>query len=300
MLVRNDQEKRGKGYALAHAFELLAPDVDAVVVVDADTVVSPNLLRAFEARIQAGALAVQADYAVRNPGVAWRTRLMAIAFGAFHVLRSLARERLRVSSGLRGNGMCFTTRVLAEVPHDAFSIVEDVEYGIRLGEAATGCTTRTRRTCTVRWSRRPRRRNRSVSAGSAGRAALARTRGLPLLPQAIARRDPILLDLAVDILLPPLSTLAVGIVLGVGLALGARDPLGQPISLRIWLVNLLASFCNVLRGWSLSGTGARGLVDLACAPFYVAWKLWMRLRQPARPREWVRTAREAQPGRIVP
>ena len=71
VLVRNDQEKRGKGYALAHAFELLAPDVDAVVVVDADTVVSPNLLRAFEARIQAGALAVQADYAVRNPGVAW-------------------------------------------------------------------------------------------------------------------------------------------------------------------------------------------------------------------------------------
>jgi cellulose synthase/poly-beta-1,6-N-acetylglucosamine synthase-like glycosyltransferase len=133
-----------------------------------------------------------------------------------------------------------------------------------------------------------------------GRAALARTRGLPLLPQAIARRDPILLDLAVDILLPPLSTLAVGIALGLGLASGLGYLLGQPISLRIWLANLLALVLYVLRGWSLSGTGARGLVDLACAPFYVAWKLWMRLRQPARPREWVRTTREAQPGRIVP
>jgi cellulose synthase/poly-beta-1,6-N-acetylglucosamine synthase-like glycosyltransferase len=300
VLVRNDQEKRGKGYALAHAFELLAPDVDAVVVVDADTVVSPNLLRAFEARIQAGALAVQADYAVRNPGVAWRTRLMAIAFGAFHVLRSLARERLRVSSGLRGNGMCFTTRVLAEVPHDAFSIVEDVEYGIRLGEAGHR----------VYYAHEAHVYGEMVSSAKAsqsqrqrwerGRAALARTRGLPLLPRAIARRDPILLDLAVDILLPPLSTLAVGIALGLGLASGLGYLLGQPISLRIWLANLLALVLYVLRGWSLSGTGARGLVDLACAPFYVAWKLWMRLRQPARPREWVRTTREAQPGRIVP
>src|SRR5881394_4074909 len=135
VLIRHDQEKRGKGYALEYAFERVAPEVDALVVVDADTFVSPNLLRAFAARIQAGALAVQADYAVRNPDASWRTRLMAIAFGAFHVLRSAARERLRLSSGLRGNGMCFTSRVLSLVPHDAYSIVEDVEYGIRLGEA---------------------------------------------------------------------------------------------------------------------------------------------------------------------
>src|SRR5258708_8959262 len=90
VLVRRDDEKRGKGYALAHAFERLVSEVDAVVVVDADTVVSPNLLRAFAVRINGGALAVQADYAVRNPNASWRTRLMAIAFGAFHVLRSLA------------------------------------------------------------------------------------------------------------------------------------------------------------------------------------------------------------------
>jgi cellulose synthase/poly-beta-1,6-N-acetylglucosamine synthase-like glycosyltransferase len=295
VLVRHDAERRGKGYALEYAFGRLAGDVDALVVVDADTVVSPNLLHAFAARIDAGALAVQADYAVRNPDASWRTRLMAIAFGAFHVLRSAARERLRLSSGLRGNGMCFTSRVLTLVPHDAYSIVEDVEYGIRLGEAghrvhyageahvygemvsSSGASQSQRR----RWER--------------GRAALARTRGVPLFGRALVRRDPMLLDLAIDIVLPPLSTLATWVVAGFAAALVSTYLLAQPVSFRIWIANLVALLLYVLRGWSLSGTGARGLFELACAPFYVAWKLWLRLRQSDRPKDWVRTTREAQP-----
>jgi cellulose synthase/poly-beta-1,6-N-acetylglucosamine synthase-like glycosyltransferase len=137
VLERHDTEKRGKGYALAHAFEraLLEGRVDAVVVVDADTTVTPNLLRAFDARLQAGALAIQAEYAVANREASWRTRLMHIGFTLFHDVRSRARERLGVSAGLRGNGMAFAVRLLREVPHDAFSVVEDVEYGIRLGRA---------------------------------------------------------------------------------------------------------------------------------------------------------------------
>jgi cellulose synthase/poly-beta-1,6-N-acetylglucosamine synthase-like glycosyltransferase len=295
VLVRRDGERRGKGYALAYAFDHLTANVDAIVVVDADTVVSPNLLRAFAARIRAGALAVQADYAVRNPGASWRTRLMAIAFGAFHVLRSVARERLRLSSGLRGNGMCFTSRVLSLVPHDAYSIVEDVEYGIRLGEAghrvyyAGEAHVYGEMVSSSRASQSQRRR------WERGRAALARTRGVPLLGRAIARRDAMLLDLAIDVLLPPLSTLALWVVLGFVIALSARHFFSEAATLRIWIANLVALVLYVLRGWALSGTGARGLIELACAPVYVVWKVWLRLRQADRPKDWVRTTREAEP-----
>src|SRR4051812_25920841 len=45
VLERKHDELRGKGYALHYAFERLPADVDAVVVVDADTLVSNNLLR---------------------------------------------------------------------------------------------------------------------------------------------------------------------------------------------------------------------------------------------------------------
>jgi len=47
---------------------------------------------------------------------------MTIALGSFDALRSLA---LGLSCGLRGNGMCFSSSLLEEVPHDAASLVED-------------------------------------------------------------------------------------------------------------------------------------------------------------------------------
>ena len=137
VLERTDTSKRGKGYALERAFEQSLREglADAVVVVDADTTVTANLLRAFAVRLSRGAVAAQAEYGVANRTASWRTRLMHIALTLFHCVRSRARERLGVSAGLRGNGMAFACSLLRDVPHDAFSIVEDIEYGIRLGLA---------------------------------------------------------------------------------------------------------------------------------------------------------------------
>ena len=68
VLERDDTERRGKGYALDFAFHASQAHgwADAVVVVDADTEVSANLLEAFAARIENGAKAIQAHYGVLN------------------------------------------------------------------------------------------------------------------------------------------------------------------------------------------------------------------------------------------
>lgn len=295
VLERNDSERRGKGYALLYAFERLPDDVDAVVVIDADTLVSPNLLRAFAARRELGADAIQADYAVRNPDASWRTRLMAIAFGSFHIVRSRARERLRLSCGLRGNGMCFSKALLARVPHESFSIVEDVEYGIRLGEAGTR----------VYYADEAHVYGEMVSQAAAatsqrrrweeGRRELVARNALRLLRAGIARSDRVLFDLALDLLIPPLSRIAVLSVLGwlasAALCWFAQAPL---VSAWIWSGCVLSVALYVLRGWAVSGTGARGLLDLALAPVYVAWKLTLRRR--GRSDAWVRTKREGSAG----
>ncbi|MFL5409192.1 MAG: glycosyltransferase family 2 protein, partial [Myxococcales bacterium] len=64
VLRRDDPARIGKGWALRVAFSrsLYEARADAVVVVDADTLVSANLLRSFAARLAQGAIAVQADY----------------------------------------------------------------------------------------------------------------------------------------------------------------------------------------------------------------------------------------------
>jgi 1,2-diacylglycerol 3-beta-glucosyltransferase len=298
VLERFDDQLRGKGYALAHAFEASLADgrVDAVVVVDADTVVSPNLLRAFDARIQTGARAVQADYAVRNPDAGWRTRLMAIALGMFHVVRSSGRESLELSCGLRGNGMCFTRELLEEVPHEAFSVVEDLEYGVRLGEQghrvhyAWEAHVYGEMVSSEKASRSQRER------WEGGRLQMAKKHAIPLLKRALKERDPLLADLAMDLLVPPLSVLVMATVAGsaasAALAIVTRRP-----NLGLVLFGASGVFLAAygVRGWQVSGTGMRGLVSLGYAPIYMAWKLTLRLRRTrAASGEWVRTARRGE------
>jgi 1,2-diacylglycerol 3-beta-glucosyltransferase len=297
VVVRVDPERRGKGYALALAFDraLSEGTVDALAVVDADTLVSSTFLRACAARVAEGADAVQVSYGVRNPDASWRTRLLAIAFTLVHDVRSLGRERLRLSAGLRGNGMCFTTRILREVPYRSFSLVEDVEYGIQLGLAghrvqfASEAWVRGEMPAGAEAARSQRRR------WEGGRLQMARAHALPLLRRGLVEHDRVLVDLALDLLLPPLGYLGGAAVVGLLAACvvsGVRGDWGLPAPW-LWAASVAAIALHVARGWWLSGTGVAGLGALARAPIYVLWKVGLALTGSSRRRdEWVRTSRE--------
>jgi cellulose synthase/poly-beta-1,6-N-acetylglucosamine synthase-like glycosyltransferase len=301
VLVRNDAARRGKGFALAHGFDCaLKEDVsDAIIVVDADTDVAPNLLAAFAVRFARGAPAVQAEYGVSNPRASWRTRLMVLALALFHVLRSLARERLRLSAGLRGNGMGFSKEVLAAVPHDAFSIVEDVEYAIRLGlsghrvEYVAETCVYGEMVASERASRSQRRR------WEGGRFELARRRGLPLLREAMRRRDGVLLDLAMDLLVPPLTWIALASLVGtVVSAWWSFDHTGAWKAAIPWVASVAFIVVYVMRGLVLARTGLRGLLDLMWAPVYMGWKVALAVSGRAGKKgEWIRTTRSKEDSR---
>lgn len=296
VLERSDEQRRGKGHALAFAFERLGGEgiADAFVVVDADSLVSPNLLSAFAARIESGAEALQARYGVRNRTASWRTRLLHLAFTLIHDVRSSARERLRLSCGLRGNGMAFSAALLTRVPHGAFSIVEDLEYGLQLGLA--GCCVRYVPEASVvgdmAVSESASRSQRSRWEG--GRLALARRYGPTLLGRAFRERDPLSLDLGLDLLVPPLTYLVLGVAFGLGIAgAGLGLGMGTAVSSALWALAALALAIYVVRGWLEAGLGWRGLADLMHVPLFILWKLTLWARDdPGRRGEWVRTRRE--------
>ena len=301
VLVRHDDDKRGKGYALKFAFDKIVAEnsADAAVVIDADTVVSPNLLRAFAARFEAGAVAVQAEYGVRNPNASWRTRLMVIALATFHGVRSLGRERLKVSCGLRGNGMGFARQLLVDVPHDAFSIVEDLEYGMRLARAGHIVHYVAEAPVLGEMVSSEERSRSQRQRWEGGRWKLAKLHGWPLLARAIARRDRVLFDVAMDILVPPLTVLFGAAVVGgvastvlLATAPGVRTAAVLPATL--WAVALCFLCLYVLRGVFLSRAGPRAILDLAWAPVYMGWKLLLSLSNATKrsPDAWVRTPRE--------
>jgi cellulose synthase/poly-beta-1,6-N-acetylglucosamine synthase-like glycosyltransferase len=299
VVERFDAVKRGKGYALSLAYEksLTEGFADAVVVVDADTVVTPNLLSAFSRRFEEGAQAVQAEYAVAVGTESWRSRLMVIAFTLFHAVRSSARERLGLSAGLRGNGMAFAVDLLRRIPSRAYSIVEDVEYGCEIGlngvrvvyaedavvmseMPTTGGAARSQR---ERWE--------------GGRMRLVREYVPKLIARGLREGSGVKLDLAADLLVPPLATLGLANVLGLGLS-GLLYVFGNagPALVVLWTVSLLALVAYVARGAVMARVGPRVILDLAWAPVYAVWKLTLLFRRRKTSRsEWVRTQRSPSP-----
>lgn len=294
VLERVDPGRRGKGYALSFAFETLLQErsADAMVVVDADTSVSPLLLRAFDQAIQQGHEAMQAHYGVRDAHQGWRTRLAHLGLVLFHGVRSSAREAMGVSCGLRGNGMSFRASLLRRVPHEACSLVEDLEYGIMLGRAgvrvhfvqaawvrgdmpSTSSASRTQR---ARWED--------------GRRALRRRFGWPLLRDGLQVRDGLLLDLGMDLLVPPLSTVAVTVAVGLLLSTGLTAIAGtMTVALVLWLAALAGLLGYVARGCAMTEAPLRTMMDLFWAPVFIVWKLTRRTARPSLAGEWIRTAR---------
>jgi 1,2-diacylglycerol 3-beta-glucosyltransferase len=301
VLVRTDLTRRGKGYALDFAFGLLAVEgwADGVVVVDADTIVDPNLLGAFGARFAQGEHAMQANYMVQNPNDSWRTRLMNIAFTAFHEVRGTGREALGLSAGLRGNGMGFSMQTVQAVPHQAYSVVEDLEYGLMLGlhgvrvayvheaniSGAMPADSSSSASQRERWER--------------GRETLKKMYAKRLVRAAFQQRSPMLADLAADVMMPPLGKVVAPIGLGAAAAatmLAARQTsktqgfLWSPVVFGLAAAGL---GLNVAEGWRRSGAGLAGFKDLAQVPKYVLWKVAGKgdSSGSAQRGEWVRTTR---------
>jgi 1,2-diacylglycerol 3-beta-glucosyltransferase len=294
VIERQNPDRRGKGYALDFAFQASrdAGFAEAVVIIDADAEASENLLEAIAARMEGGARAVQVHYGVLNPMASWRTRLITIAKGAVHVVRSRARERLGVSCGIRGTGWCVTHELLRAVPYRAYSLTEDLEYGIDLGLAGVRVAYADEADCNAEMVSNEQSARTQRQRWESGRFQLMRTKTGSLLRATLRRRSALCLDLAFDLLVLPISYVALIIFALMALA-AAAAPWVPGMAVWLWVGTACAASlaCYVLRGWQLSGIGLIGLLDLARAPGFLLWKLRLLLRR-RKSNDWQRTERE--------
>jgi cellulose synthase/poly-beta-1,6-N-acetylglucosamine synthase-like glycosyltransferase len=235
VLVRSDAARRGKGYALRFAFDALLggahgcagcscvslPRVDAVVVLDADTVPDAGLLREFAAGLQAGNHVMQAEYGILNPDAAPLTWWLHVGNVMENILFYEGKMRLGLPAVLRGNGMCFSAAVLRAHPWRAFSITEDTEYTLELLRAGVGVrympqtqvlaespvTVEQLRMQRLRWA--------------SGNAGISRREALVLMRQGLAERQAALFDAGWSMLTGsrPLMLLTVLLPLAAGVLL---------------------------------------------------------------------------------
>lgn len=287
VLVRTDNERRGKGHALNFAFTyLLERGVDAFLIVDADTVAAPNFLTACEQVFVHGGHALQCRYTVNNPDASLRTRLLHVALLAFNVLRPRGREHWGLSVGISGNGFGLTRQALQTVPYQARSVVEDLEYHLALVRA--GIRVHFVDTTTVR-ADMPTAASGSASQRArweGGRLRMIRDYA-PRLAVEIVSGQWRLLEPLLDLLLLPLAFHVMLLLATIMIPVAAVQGYAM-VALSIVAFHIIAAL------WVGNGTW-KDVTALAVAPFYILWKLtllpklWKTARIDA---AWVRTDRE--------
>jgi cellulose synthase/poly-beta-1,6-N-acetylglucosamine synthase-like glycosyltransferase len=283
----NDRQGRGKGSALAFGFEYAASQgVDAALVIDADSTVSDDLIGLVREALAKGAQAVQCRYEMESSSKRPTTRLTALGFRGFNVVRPTGRSRLGLSAGIVGNGFAIRQTVLTQNPYNALSVVEDLEYHIRL--VLCGKKVQFLRDAKVRSGMPPSKQGDAIqrSRWEGGRANAAVTWLGPLLRQLMRGRlrmvEPLL-----DLLSLPTGYVAFLLSLALCVPLGwlrvyaliAGTVLGGHVLAAAWVGNDFAGDLRILTR----------------APGYILWKLSLLprvLRSSRSDAAWVRTERQ--------
>jgi cellulose synthase/poly-beta-1,6-N-acetylglucosamine synthase-like glycosyltransferase len=286
LVVYNDIGARGKGHALSYGFKsAIEGGAEAVLVVDADSVVSPNLVPEVLRSLSQGAAAVQCRYEMLSPDNSARARLAALAFRAFTYVRSAGRARLGLSSGISGNGFALTAGLLDKVPYDAFSVVEDLEYHIHTVMAGERVLYIESAIVTSYLPPSSAGEASQQSRWQGGRLCVAKKWLLPLLGR-IAQGQLRLIEPALDL---------AGLPMAFGVAALAAATLVPLHWVHLYAVTALCIIAAHVLTAAWAGTDFIGTLELlAMAPFYILWKFCLipkLLKASSRRAVWIRTDR---------
>jgi cellulose synthase/poly-beta-1,6-N-acetylglucosamine synthase-like glycosyltransferase len=247
-------------------------DWDAVLMLDADSIIETGFLDACEAAMASGAPAVQAR-SESSEGRRLATQLSLVAFALQGITIPRGRERLGLPVRLRGTGMAIRRdvvlghRFVAPASEDLHFTLDLLLDGIRCRHVEAA-------------------RLRSDAAGSlnafggqrvryeAGRMAAARAYVPRLLRRAARHRDAACLEAAWFLLTPPFALGAVSLAAGAVLAAVAH---AWP-ALALLGAGLLVLALVVVIGLAQARAGLRTWLALLAAPWYLGWKTVVQLR----------------------
>ncbi len=296
VIERHHPTERGKGFAISFAVAHLAADPpEVVVLVDADCVVTAGRLSTLADVALASGAAAQADYVLTAPsGASGLGPINAFAILVRNRVRPLGLDRLAGATQLTGSGMAFPWPVLAAAPAMRGNLVEDMALGLELalrGQPARLCQEVRVESELPASSRAGLGQRRRWEHGQLYTMAAYVPRLLGAFVRAPRRS---LLGLALDLMVPPLTLLAMlQVVLFVLAGLCVATGLASVVP---WLIASVAGGCVLLAtvlAWLVFGRQSLSLGTALQIPFYVLWKagLYAALLATGKQKSWVRTER---------
>lgn len=305
VMERKDPRHFGKGHALQWAFnELARPEFlhDAYVILDADSVASPNLLEVVSRFLNDGWEAIQVHNAVLNPGKTWLTGLRFASFASYSYLRPLGRSNLGFTVKLQGNGMSLASSLLSRYPWRSTALGEDIDYSAEL--AINGIPVAFAPEAKI-YSLMPSTIDQArpqLARWEHGRYQVIRRRVPHLLGTAVRKRSLWRAEAALDFLVPPLSILISLPVFFWMLdfwlfASGRGGSWSEPMSV-LWGAILTALVMHMIAALLMVRAPLHIYRSLLFAPVYLANLLWINVsiligREKA---GWVRTPRIKENG----
>ncbi len=293
--VRNERLLRGKGYALDHGIRFLeqtgAPDV--VIFVDADCVVQPGGIdRLARLCVQSGC-PVQGAYLMNPPRPQRRSASMvAFAWKVRDFVRPLGWSRLSLPCQLSGSGMAFPWELVRSADLASSHLVEDLKQGLDLALAGRYSIFCPEAVVT----------SDVVKGGEPSNAQRARWEHgtiatmLQYYPRLLVRlcqtRSLKLLAVTLDLSIPPLALLALGLGFYLLLASVFAGLSHAMVPLAIASANCILLLACVFLAWWGHGQDILPFRWLAFAPVYALRKIPLYCRFFLdRQREWVRGER---------
>jgi cellulose synthase/poly-beta-1,6-N-acetylglucosamine synthase-like glycosyltransferase len=295
VLVRDDPDLPGKGYAIHWALEQIElEDFDAVFMVDADNRVDSQVLRELNNSINNGEVAIQCFNGVGNRSASWFTQLLYVARVIGNHLYHHSKYKLGLSSYLMGNGLCFTSPLLQKTGWTAFSIGEDWEFygqlvrqGIRVSFAVNS---RVYHVESMSLAQATSQRFRWAS----GKFNVFKSWGFKLMWLGVRSRDWFLMDASLPLVLPNYSLLVNMTLAAFFFSLFVPGPGFQTAATASSLVLLGGQIALFLAGIYLAGDYPAVFKAVLRAPFFLVWKSvidFCSFSGIHRPGKWIRTAR---------
>jgi cellulose synthase/poly-beta-1,6-N-acetylglucosamine synthase-like glycosyltransferase len=273
VLERAAHEEPGRAAArqagLEHARAL---EWDAVVMLDADSVIAPGFFAACREAMAVGADAVQArSESQRGRTLAAEASLAAFALQGITMPRG--RDRLGLSVRLRGTGMAIRRplalahRFTAPASEDLVFTLDLILDGIRCRHVEAA---RLRSEGESRWSTFGGQKVRY----EAGRMAAAQAYVPRLLRRAIRRGDAASLEAAWFLATPPFALAVLSLLLAAALA-----AIVQAWAVAaVFAAGLLVLALVLVAGLIQARAGVRTWLALLAAPWYLGWKAVVQAR----------------------
>lgn len=292
VLERHDPGSRGKPQALRWALDQLPlPDYDAVVIIDADSVVDPNYADALATHAPLREKAVQSYNGVANL-TSWLSRLAGLLITVRYEGQFLQKRRAHLNCPL-ANGMLMGTSVLTRFGWPAESLTENWEVYARFTVGGVPIAYAPNARLGSQQAEGLSESSVQRSRWQAGRWQVLRNYAGPLLRSpAIGWRQK--LDALAELTSPGPVVHATLAIMASGVLLLFRSSLGNVIA-----VLFLASLVPLMAwtAWAIRRDENRGqlLLALTRLPFYAGWRLLVLLRSTVTARRalWVRSPRHS-------